>query len=438
MRFYSVDSQLIEINNIRNIQSLSMRDLAVPTASKREIVPLISVIYDGGKQMHYCSKDKYFDAFVRKITEVYKDEKDNVLEDSLTDPFRLQRAIAIDARLKEILESKELLDVNKLYQFYQGKKSYDSSLLFEIDELSLLMKMIKYHLGELLKKTDHQVVFDEDFSGYRDNYMMSGTVNGIYSYFPFKFDKVSDSEYLIEVGGLFEGVMPVKVKIQFGRDRIAVVMDIPKYGIHAEFTYLISTEVVKEIKDIERNGLTIQYENKDLEQCENEMMAISDFDAPVDLKWFRLPWGAFYGIKNQVQEISEAEKIVEMHNMYVDGDDKAFMRKESYAKNYKRKNTVSVIGQEISLDEAKKSVIGICLNKKNKVFLIETAFLGDSSTSGYYEEHLKKRYFYHLVRVDDLRDMKGDMLVNIGNDDGILQNSDILNDSLTLSLVGGK
>ena len=53
---------------------------------------------------------------------------------------------------KEILNSGILLDKNKLYEFYNGKYSYDKSLLFQKDEVKSLLNIVEYHLYKLFDK----------------------------------------------------------------------------------------------------------------------------------------------------------------------------------------------------------------------------------------------------------------------------------------------
>ena len=105
MKIDIMDQLLIDIYNIRNLEYVNFWDLHGTSDSKILVIPAIMINYDGGKTLNLCAKDKYFDTFVRKVVEVYNDEKDNILEDSLTDPFRLRQSIKIDDRTKKILSS---------------------------------------------------------------------------------------------------------------------------------------------------------------------------------------------------------------------------------------------------------------------------------------------------------------------------------------------
>ena len=124
MRLYSMDSLIIEIYNIRNIESVNIYDIVSTSSSEVNLIPSLLVTYDGGKVINLCRNDKYFDIFVKKVIEVYNDEKNKILEDSLSDPFKLYKNIRIDERTKSILENGTIIEINELYKFYNEKKYY--------------------------------------------------------------------------------------------------------------------------------------------------------------------------------------------------------------------------------------------------------------------------------------------------------------------------
>ena len=95
MQIYGMEKTLIDIQNIRNLTSIQLSGFMYSddSSNKMELIPVLSITYDGGLSMILSARDKYFDSFVKKVTEVYNDEKNNILEDSLTDPFRLRSHI---------------------------------------------------------------------------------------------------------------------------------------------------------------------------------------------------------------------------------------------------------------------------------------------------------------------------------------------------------
>jgi len=255
MKYYGIDPSLVQIYNIRNLESVKVWDLVQNEIGKRVIVPAIMIIYDGGKQLNLCAKDKYFDIYVKKVVEVYKDEKDNILEDNLTDPFRLKSRIDIDDNTKKIFESGNLEKINEIFHFYQGKEAYDESLMFQIDEVRPLIKLVQYHIRRLFDNTDRNISFNDEFSGYRDNYLMSGQINGIESYFPFSYQNNDDS-YEFWVNGLVNQNKTVKVSVSFKKDEISVEVKIDGFELDQEFKtdvyeYKVITDKVLTLEELE-------------------------------------------------------------------------------------------------------------------------------------------------------------------------------------------
>lgn len=438
MRLYSMDNLVIDIYNIRNIEYINISDILIPNSSKMEVIPSLFINYDGGKTINLCSRDKYFDTFVRKVVEVYNDEKNNILEDNLTDPFRMRRTIQIDKHTKDILERGTLTEINDLYKFYSDKSKYNNSLLFVSDEFVQLIPIIKYHIKELFVQTDKHVEFEDKIMGYTNNFMFSGNVDGIFKYFPVIFDKVNDNEYIVQVGGLLESNTSITVSIKFNKDSIIVNTNIDKYNIVGTFTYLISKDVIKEIRDIKKEDVLVYYKNNDLKECDNQFKNITNFDQDTNLVWFKLPWGAIYGINNSIENISETEKIIKIYNMYLDCFEDSFIKKEYFSRSYKRNDTSSLFSKHISLDEAIKNTTCLCLNKEDGIYIMETSFLDTIYANGYYDEKLKQKYFYHLFQAKGIKEFTKEGLINIKLEDSIIDKSDILNDSLILKLVRGK
>ena len=70
--------------------------------------------------------------------------------------------------------------------------------------------------------------------------------------------------------------------------------------------------------------------------------------------------------------------------------------------------------------------------------MIETAFLEGRDVNGYYDERLKNRYFYHVIRsMNGIKDIRRDGLIKIRKND-ILKNSDLVNKGKILGLIKGE
>jgi len=431
VQVYVTDEELIKIYNIRNIESIKLTDLVQSYDNKRIIVPSLLVVYDNGKVLNLCSRDKYFDVFVKKVRQVYNDEKENILEDSLTDPFNMSRTIDIDDRTKKILDG-ELEFKNELYSFYENKKYYTESLIFEIDEVKMMLNIVKYHLKEMFSKTDITLNFNNQISGYKTNYVINGSINGVNTIFPLIYTK-NDDEFIFEIGNIVDDV---KIKIYFRNDRIVVSGFVNKYKLFYEDNYFVSTSVVKRVTQLFIDSKLINYENKDLIECQNDFLNLT-YDTPNNLKWFKLPWGGLYGINNEIENISEFEKSTQIYNIYLDVFNDSFIRKEHFCKNYKRNDTVSLLGQTVVLDEVKSNTIGVKID--GRMYLIETMFDKVNRPCGFYKLKFENRYFYHVVRSNtpNIGGIKKEKFINISQDDDIFVKEDVLDNIKIRKLVRG-
>ncbi len=439
MKINTMDPQLIAIHNIRNLEYIHFFDIHNKSDSKMLVVPALMINYDGGQTINLCAKDKYFDTFVRKVVEVYNDEKDNIREDSLTDPFRLRASIQIDDRTKNVLSSGVLENINSIYSFYDGKESYDSSLLFQIDEVRSLMPIIEYHVKKIFGMTDVVISFSDEVTGYRSFYSVNVKVNGIDRYLIISFNKVDSNVYDISIQGLLSNNVPFNMLIDFGKESLIVNTRMGDDLVSSESSYLVTNENVKEIHSVKKNGLPIGYENRDLSIVDNDISNITDIDSDTNLRWFRLPWGAMYGICNNIGEVSEFEKVIERHNMYVSTLDSSFMIREYFSKSYCRNKTTSVDALDVTLDEVRKSINLGCIDSIEGIYAMESTFSDKVQKSGYYDEHLGDRYFYHLVSSSDgLKGISREGLVPIGREDNILGGVDLLNKANVYRLVKGE
>lgn len=439
MQIYGMDDTLIEIYNIKDITSIKLWDRMLNSYNENKmiIVPGLIVTYNGGKMLNICADEKYFYEFVKKVREVYNDEKDNILEDSLTDPFRLRTNIDIDERTKKILESGELQNINPIYEYYDDKYSYDSSLLFQKNLVELLYPIVKYHIEEFYSKTDKTVFLSNEINGYRNKYSTESKVDGVDRNIIIEYEYVDDNKYIFYVSGIYNSTNSIKIEIEFKKDRIEISLVDKVNDIFASFIYLTTNENVKSVINIFKGHLSIYYENKDLESVENDLVNITDLDCKTNLKWFKLPWNAMYGIDNKVEKLNDSESLIKHHTMYVLTLENSFIKREKYNSSYLRKNTTAITSEEVVLDEVNKNTSCICISKNEGIYVIETSFLDVKDPNGYYDGKLRNRYFYHVVKSKNgVREISRDNMISLSNKD-VLTNCDLVSKQKMLSLVGG-
>lgn len=434
MQLHSMDKELVEIYNIRNLESIKVSDLVLHSSGKTLIIPTILIIYDGFKMLHLSARDKYFDIFVKKVVEVYRDEKNNILEDFLTDPFRLHSKIDCDSHSASILEEGNLADTKEFYKFYRDKDAYDGSLLFQNNEVKRLIAIVKYHIEQIFSMTNHIINIDKEVSGYRDNYLLSGRLDGIEKIFPFSFNKINSKEYLFSVGGVYKDAVATDVDIRFEKDGIYVVTKVGK-DLISSTEYKIVNGAVKVINTVKKEDIIFSYYNKDLEcVISDELDNLKSLDYADNLNWYRLPWNALYGTKVSIENISETEKIIGIANKLIDGDEEGFIIREYQTTSYKRNSTSSVEAESLVLDEASKTVLGSAIDTENKLFIIETGF--DDTTRDYYTN---SKYFYHAAySKDGVKGIKTENLKPLGHKQEIINPGDLRNKQKIKTIAEGE
>lgn len=429
MQIKVTDSTLININNIRNLRSIKFWDMTDVKNNEKMIVPALMITYDGGKQLNITAKEKYFDIYVKKVMEVYNDEKNNILEG----PFGKKIQINIDERSKAILESSELINDNKYFKFYQDKKSYDNSLFFQTDEVKGILPIITYHLKKFYDYTDRVLNIGNLFQGYRDYYIINAKLDGLDVNISLFFQKVNDNKYKINISLIDKKKYAMAMAIDFKEDSIAVSMKLEP-DVEYEANYKITSGIVKEIVELKKNLVPIHYENKDLPIVECPYLNLSNLDYEASLQWFKLPWNAYYGISSKEKTLDDDSKIIENESMYLLVKDEAFYRKDNYSKKYVWKDKFTKIVGSLIIINNRKSMIGIPLNKE--LYIIESSFADLGTDNNYlYLTYLNNKHFYHVAYNEDgIKGLGKEKLKSINKDDDILSNADVINTDKLLIL----
>ncbi len=439
MQLNRMEEELIQINNIRNLESVKIWDVMLDASHKVLVVPALDVFYDGHRHLSLTAKDKNFNTFVKKVNQVYQDEKNQVHEDSMLDPFHLYPTMDIDAKTKRILESGTLEQKNEIYRFYEHKSGYEGSLFFQSEEVALLMPIVRYHIERFYQVTDQVITFDDTLMGYRDQYILNAKRNGTDIFVPILFNKLDEGTYTFEIGNTNPDGKPLTMQINFKYDRIEVKTSLTGQDLESKATYFITKDTIKSVYETFRKGLPIAYENKDLIKGTPPMNLVH-LDEECVLHWFQLPWGAYYGVKTDAMDISDTEKIIEIQNMYLLSLTDQFSRMEYYARTYRRNSAPGIDAAEMILDEVKKTITGTIIDPQEHLYKVETLFSGDELTgNGYYDGKLKNHYFYHVVQSPEgILGITREKLINVGPKETILQGSDLLNKAKIMRLVKGE
>ena len=121
------------------------------------------VIYDNNNIIGLSSLDKHFDKLVKKIKEVYLEEKDRPIPG-----HEFIKYISIDDYSKKILESDSSIKTSDLYSFYKDKTGYDLPLISEQKEVIGFLPLIEHILS-----TNLEIIYGTDIKkttrGWRMN-----------------------------------------------------------------------------------------------------------------------------------------------------------------------------------------------------------------------------------------------------------------------------
>ena len=260
MRINDMDEERITISEIHNIESIKFSDLGIAhtgnskTSLYNELIndgnnlikPMLSIVYDGAKILILSSDDKNFNYFVKKVREVYLEEKDKPIVGAF-----FNKSIAIDEISKKILLSDTITQTSELYEFYSNMESYDNKLISNDTEIKALLPLIEYVINTNLNNIDETFKLDGNFNGYgpSGNYVFYGGVNGIYTPIPTLIKKHNNT-YDITVGNLFGNFKPLKVTINFKKTSLDIISNIDYLNYQMLETFKYKNGLLYNIKEI--------------------------------------------------------------------------------------------------------------------------------------------------------------------------------------------
>jgi len=414
MNIIKTDDTLLEINQIKNINSISFKDIYASLNNNLTIIPGFIITYGlNNKMLFLTSHDKYFCEFVKKIREVYLDEKDHILDHDLMG----DRYIEIDEISKYMLLNGNFSNVSSLYDVYKDKETYDNSLLFEMDKLNVKMPMIEYHLKETLKKLDITVVNINLSNGLNGMYYLSVMLNNIPTLLPIIY-KENDSGWSLTIGNILDNAIPLHIDFFYKSDGIHVHSYINEYGYSDYFLYLVKNEKCISEREIYYQDKLAHYSKEELE---NENSIPIDNYLDDNLIWYKLPWYAYIGTSLKDDEISKDKtcKVITEKMYYVGINEMSFYIKQMINKYYKKIVDDRTKSESVILDNMNKNVT---ILYDDDTYIIETYFAKDGVT-GFYKGHLAGNYFYQVC----LNKLDKNNMIFLKKEDGLIEACDLLN-----------
>lgn len=432
MKLKSMDSIELEINNIKNIESIKFSDVLLMPAGKVEsgtyetihedqknmFIPMLIVSY-GEKTLVLTAFDKHFDFFVKKVKEVYLKEKDRPLPGFMT-----EHHIRIDDRSKEILLSETNDKTSSLYSFYKDKKSYEEPLLSKEKEIFGLLPLINYIIDTNATMFNKKYKSSNKLKGYgpRGNYVLFGEIDNIYTPIIIQTKKISNNTYKFDIGNVIDTSEVIEVKVSFKKTSLEITCKAPKYNYIFLESYRYDNGEMICTKESYVNAKLIFIKTNKFTK-ETEIPNISKIDGDDYLDWFKLPWKANLGFKLEEERINESTKTQTRKIQYIDTNKNVFINLESAEKRIKRRAEDFRLQKDLIFDDVDKTMVGYI---NNDITYISTTF-GDNGALGEYKEKYAGKYFYHASSITEFEKLNKDNICPIGPDCDVYTQGDLLN-----------
>ena len=425
VKIEETSNRLIEINQIKELVSITYRDLLIPNGRKSNmVVPGFMVFYGTpAKYLYMTALDPYFNEFVAKLREVYIEEKDHVIHDELFGDLHID----IDNTTRELLLSGELDKTNYGYEEYCNKESYNESLLMEEDVLKALFPIIYYHLKESLKRFDITINNLELSHGINGVYYLKSTINNTEKYLPILYEP-SQNSFKITVGNIFNNSIPLELSGRIDANGIIISISINEYEYYEETDYKIENDKLNRIQDVSFRDRLIHYQKDIMKKTTTTTPStIYELDSSSEgITWYELPWNSYLGLKedkkyvdSSFEETNEEQsgRVVENRVIYISPTPETFYLKEIASKRYHNKIDDRTLGGNITLDAINKRRIGLI---GKDAITVETFFAEEAISSGSYKAHLSGNYFYQVYK-----ELKKDSAMFINKEKGLIDKSDL-------------
>ena len=399
----------MKIERMKNISSIEYMDIVQDIGVEdTKIYPGFMVLFDNGSYLYLTSYDSYFDLFVKRLREVYLQEKDRIVEHTIMG----DRGIQIDDFTKNLLLNGELECVSDFYQFYQDKEGYSKRLLFEEDEVKALFPIIQYHLEMFLEKLDNSISNIQVHNGSNGHYYVTALKKKEPVLLPLEYKK-DEEEYSVQIGNLLNDVLPVTINIQFLNHKINVVCSVEEYQYYDYFTYSFEQEQVYREREIYWKERCVSYHKENIDMVEEPSNIIKKQG---NLQWYPFDWGGYIGISKKKEDLLSEDRAYYIHSR-----DDYYFEKEMSTKKYldsKRSNYEPII-----FDSIHRTMIGI---RDNDYLLLENYFQ-DPCKTGFYKDYLLDNYFYSVSSCKNWGDVKKEECVFLDRKMGINEDVDLFN-----------
>ena len=169
------------------------------------------------------------------------------------------------------------------------------------------------------------------------------------------------------------------------------------------------------------------YTRNDLKSSEVEHENLISITGDFNGVWYKLPWNAYFGISEEIDVISELEKVTKRESKYLSLCNDRFLLHEDSNKKCVRDRTIHSTGSVFELDRLKRVIKGKRLDEEN--YVIETVFSVNINDTN-------KQYFYHIAKVDNIDEITKDNLFSVSKDENVIYSGDLYDTSNIRKVLG--
>lgn len=397
MQYYRQDKKILEINEIKNIESISLKSL-MDSKDKNKYIPVLIVTFDNGtKTLTYTSLDTEFNYFFEMVRRVYNNEKNTrkILIDEETSLFLKENYIDLDNILNEI----------------GSCKTKNKKINYKIKENEMYFKMLKYILEDLLKFLNKNLEIT-DIKGINNTFSLIGTIDGLPSSFPFKTKKENNKRIFI-FPGLINELEELIIEIKES-DVISIDFFDRKNKLHGSHVYNINENKAHCISTLYNDGQCIFKKIEDLKKAQNQYKTVFNL-MKINGSAYVLPWNDIRIVKKNIESVNEFKKEKEQIIDFKINKDNTHIQiinrlEESLSTSNYRQVKLDGLLKVTTLQE--KSITNLYFVKGAENHLIrETSFEDFILGRGLYKSDLMGNHFYKVYKVfgSNLLDMTLDI-----------------------------
>lgn len=424
MQLKKKEDILLEIRQIKNLESIELKDIYLSIVNgKRFLVPGFLITYgEPSKILYLTTQDKYFEEYVRQIKNCYLEEKDHVIREGIMG----KEYIKIDPLTRNVLLNGTLENLEELEKYYQGKESYDESLLFEEDTLKANFSIIEHHIKETAKFFSLTIGPMNLSEGRNGVYYIKTTIQNKPVILPIHYEGTTE-DWKVEIGNILEKSIPLKVEGRITKDGINVECRIDEYEYYDNTNYSYKNQKGWKEREVYHKGKMLHWKKEELERKEDPTLNKWILDQNRAVTWYSLPWNAYMGVKEEDKCLEEdgslsdrqgEERIVSKEFIYLSLREDSFLTKEYTTKRYYKKIDDRIVAQNVLLDKVAKTSISLIGPEH---IIVETSF-DENGPRGFYQKNLAGKYFYQVFD----KNFSKESLKWIGREDKVEEASDLL------------